>query len=504
MEQSNRRQSGYSLPETSLAEQPESQISKISESPLFPIDLHEIIEVAQLLFKSALPTSLTYIASVVTGLVSLRFAGKYGNAAELAGASLGYTWANIFCLGFFISIDHGFAIIASRLFGAEKHRELGVLYQRNVLMICALAIPMILPMIFADSILLSLGLDAEISLNAGIYLRNAIPSIIGSFLFNTTRFFLISQNIFNVQSVILGALVPLHIFWCYLFVDVFGMPVAGAALAKSVTDVIAIILLILYVKYAGVCKESWIPWTKECLEGWGSHFKQTLMLGANTYFEWIAYEISMFIVGAMNDPYVMGAHGVAVNFTSAMFYIPLGTSVSMQALIGNAVGEGSTYKAQKIVVAGSGLNLVFTLFNAFTMIFFNRQISIFFISDQTSRLILEKILIIYGLASIPDSYANCLGGVLRVVGKEKEVLTSFFICYMVIGVNAQWISGLVMGYGIIAIWLSTAASILIMFALMLRKVMHLNWSEEIAKVKKSLDETTDGESQNYIEMVEMP
>lgn len=502
MEQSNRRQSGYSLQD--IAEQPESQIQKISETPLFPLNIGELIEVAQLLFKSALPTSLTYIASVVTGLISLRFAGKYGDANELAGASLGYTWANIFCLGFFISIDHGFATIASRLFGAEKYRELGVLYQRNVLVICALAIPMILPMIFADSILVSVGLDAEISLNTGIYLRNVIPSIIGSFLFNTTRFFLISQNIFSVQSVILGALVPLHVFWCYLFVDVFQMPVAGGALAKSVTDVIAIVILLLYIKTAGVCKESWIPWTRECLENWGSHLKQTLMLGANTYVEWISYEISMFIVGALNNPFVMGAHGVAVNFTSAMFYIPLGTSVSMQALIGNAVGEGSTYKAQKIMVAGAALNSVFTLFNSFTMIMFNRQIAVFFISDETSRQILENILIIYGIASIPDSYANCLGGVLRVVGKEKEVLTSFLLCYIGLGVNAQWITGISMGYGIIAIWLSTAASILVMFILMLRKVMNLNWSEEIARVRKSIDETTDGESQNYIEMVEMP
>jgi len=503
MSQLNLRQSGYSLQEE-VAEQPESQIQKISETPLFPLDLGEIIDVAGIIFKSALPMSLTYIAGVVTGLISLRFAGKYGTAAELAGASIGYTWANIFCLGFFISIDHGFSIIASRLFGAEKYRELGVLYQRNVLVLCALAVPMILPMIFADSILLSVGLDAETSVNTGIFLRYSIPSIIGNFLFDTTRFFLISQNIFKIQSVILGALIPLHVFWCYLFVDILGMPVAGAAFAKSITDVLSFIILALYIQFADVCKESWIPWTKECLEDWGSHFKQTFVLGANTYVEWIAFEISMFIVGVLNDPFVTGAHGVAVNFTSAMYYIPLGTSDTMQTLIGNAVGEGSTNKAKKIMAAGTALNSVITLVNAFTMLMFNRQIAGFFISDETSMEILSKILIIYGIASIPDSYANCFGGVLRVIGKEKEVLTSFFICYVVIGVNAQWITGLAMGYGIIAIWLSTAGSIIVMFVFMLRKVMNLNWSEEIARVRKSMDDTTDGESQDYIEMVELP
>lgn len=501
MSQSSLRHSDASR--DSLKDQSESSQFKISETPLFPLDTEEILGVAKTLFKSALPISLTYISSVVTGLISLRFAGTYGNAEQLAGASLGYTWASVFCIGFFLSIDQGFAIIASRLFGAEKYRELGVLYQRNLCVIAALSIPMILPMLFAESILVAVGLHQDVAVNTGIFLRSMIPSIIGTYLFSSTKYFLISQNIFNIQSIILGGLIPFHVFWCYLFVDIFGMPVAGAGLAKSFTDVSAAILLFLYIKYAGICQETWIPWTKECLENWGSHLKQTLMLGATTYVEWMAYEVSMFIIGALNNPFVLGAHGIAVNFTTAIFYIPLGTSLSMQTYIGNAIGEGYKYKVQKIMAGGLVLNLFITVFSVITMLVFNKQIAMFFISDENSRQALQNMLLIYALAHIADSYANCLGGVLRVVGKEKEVLTAFLICYLAIGVNGQWIFGLLLGYGYIAIWLCTAASIFLMCGVVVHKVWTLNWNEEIERVKRSLDEETYAETQDYIELVEM-
>jgi len=300
-------------------------------------------------------------------------------------------------------------------------------------------------------------------------------------------------------------LVPIHVFWCYLFVDVMGMPVAGAGFAKSLTDVTSAALLILYVRYAGICKETWIPWTKECLEGWGNHLKQTLMLGATTYVEWITHELSMFIIGALNNAFVLGAHGVAVNLTAAIFYIPLGVGLSMQTYIGNAIGEGcGKNKAQKLMAGGIVLNFIVTLTSVITIVIFNKQIASIFVADETSSEILRNMLLIYALAHIPDSYANGIGGVLRVVGKEKEVLIAFFVCYMGICVNGQWIFGLLFGYGYIAVWLCTAFAAFLMCGFVVHGVYTLNWKEEIEKVKRELDEQTCGETQHYIELNEMP
>jgi len=504
MKQLESKPSGLALPlPENSTEESLDEIDVASDSPVFPLNINEMISISALLLKSAIPTSITYVAEFVIGLACLRFVGKSGTQEELAGASLGFTWANVFCLGIFCSIDQGFSVMASRLYGAGKYRELGILFQRNLCVLAVVAIPLIFSLLFADHILLALGLESAVAINAGIYLRHVIPSLIGTAVFNSFRFYLISQNVFNFQGILLAALIPLHIFWCYLFVDVLNMSVAGAAFAKSITDVTGAAVLLFYTKFSEACKESWIPWDRECLKHWGSYLKKTLLLGANLYVEWISFEISVFIIGALNVASVIGAHGLAVNLTIAIFTIPLGNSTTMQTYMGNAVGQGSKYKAQKFMAAGLALNLVLTLLNILVLIFFNKSISQFFTNDEETMNILQTMLIIYSLTHLTDTFANHLGGILRVMGKEREVFNCYIFSYMVIAFNFQWFFGVAKGYGYVAVWIGTALGMYLMFGLMVNKIRKLDWDEAIAKLKADILETSQEDSSIYIEMKEV-
>jgi len=504
MKQQESKTSGLATlsPENSTEESLD-EIDIASEAPVFPVNINEMIGISALLLKSALPTSITYVAEFVIGLTCLRYVGKFGTPAELAGASLGFTWANVFCLGIFCSIDQGFSVLASRLYGAGKYRELGILFQRNLCVLTVIAIPLIFSLLFADSILIVLGLNHDVAMNAGIYLRHVIPSLVGTALFNSFRFFLISQNVFNFQGILLATLIPLHIFWCYLFVDVMNMSVAGAAFAKSITDVTGAAVLLYYTKFSGACKESWIPWDRECLKHWGSYLKKTLLLGANLYVEWISYEISVFIIGALNNEYVLGAHGIAVNLTIAIFTIPLGNSTTMQTYMGNAVGQGSKYKAQKFMTAGLAMNFLLTLLNIIVLIFFNKSISHFFTNDEETMNILQNILIIYSLTHFADTFANHIGGILRIVGKEGEVFACYIFSYIIIAFNFQWFFGVAMKYGYIAVWIGTAMGMYLMLGLMIHKLRKLDWDEGISKLKADVLETSREDSSIYIEMKEI-
>jgi len=483
----------------------QDEIDCASDTPVFPLNFSEMSNISKLLIKSAIPTSVTYVAEFVIGLACLRFIGKFGTPDELAGASLGFTWANVFCLGVFNSIDQGFSVMAARLYGAGKLKELGILFQRNLCVMGIVAIPLLFSLFFSEVILLALGLEPGVAASAGLFLRCAIPSIIGASLFNSMRFFLIAQNVFNIQGLLVMILVPLHVFWCYIFIEVFRMSVVGAAIAKCVTDISSAVILYLYITRSEDCKESWIPWNKECLLHWFSHLKKTLLLGANLYVEWISYEISVFIIGALNNKFVLGAHGIAINLTIAIFTIPLGNSISMQTFMGNAIGQGSKYKAQKFMTAGLSLNFILTLLNVLVMLTFSQDIAFFFTNDEETMTILQTMIIIYSLTHFADTFANHIGGILRIVGKEKEVFSSYVFCYVGIAFNLQWIFGLALGYGYKAVWMCTSVGMYLMLGIMVYKLVNMNWSEEMQKLRESeaLETSLEEGMSIYIEMKEM-
>lgn len=492
---SSETSAGHSLDELDCA----------SDTPVFPLNLSEMSNISKLLIKSALPTSITSVAEFVIGLACLRYVGKFGTPDELAGASLGFTWANVFVLGVLNSIDQGFSVLAARLYGAGKMKELGILFQRNLYVMAIVAIPLLLSLLFSETILLSLGLEPAVAASAGLFLRWVTPSIVGASLFNSMRFFLIAQNVFNIQGVLVMILVPLHVFWCYLFIEVFQMSVIGAAISKCVTDISSAVILYLYITKSEDCKESWIPWNKECMENWLSHLKKTLILGANLYVEWISYEISVFIIGVLNDKYVLGAHGIAINLTIAIFTIPLGNSISMQTFMGNAIGQGSKYKAQKFMTAGLGMNFILTLLNVFVMLVFSKDIAFFFTNDEETMSILQTMIIIYSLTHFADTFANHIGGVLRVVGMEKHVFSCYIFCYVGVAFNLQWIFGLAFGYGYKAVWMCTSVGMYMMLGLMIYKLVKLNWDEEIRKLQEAeaLETSLEEGMSIYIEMKEI-
>jgi len=281
--------------------------------------------------------------------------------------------------------------------------------------------------------------------------------------------------------------------------------VVGAAIAKCVTDISSAVILYLYITRSEDCKESWIPWNKECLLHWFSHLKKTLLLGANLYVEWISYEISVFIIGALNNKFVLGAHGIAINLTIAIFTIPLGNSISMQTFMGNAIGQGSKYKAQKFMTAGLSLNFILTLLNVLVMLTFSQDIAFFFTNDEETMTILQTMIIIYSLTHFADTFANHIGGILRIVGKEKEVFSSYVFCYVGIAFNLQWIFGLALGYGYKAVWMCTSVGMYLMLGIMVYKLVNMNWSEEMQKLRESeaLETSLEEGMSIYIEMKEM-
>jgi len=478
-----------------------SNTKSSSKNYHFQLSFLESLNCVKIIVKSAIPTSFTFIVNTFTGIFLFKNIGIYGTPNELAGASIGYTLVNIFCFGIFFSIDLGFSVIAAKLFGAKKLKELGVLYQRNLSLIAALAIPLFSLLLMANNILVFLGVDPEVALNTGIYIRHIIPSIIGTCIFNSTRFFLISQNVFNVQGIILAILAPIHIVWCEVFVGNTSSTIAGAAIAKSITDMSAATILLLYIKFSGVCGEAWTSWTRESLKGWVSHLKETLILGGNLYVDLISVEASVLVISLLNDVYVLGAQGVADNFVYAVFMLTVGTTISMHAYMGNAVGEGSVDKAKNYLISGLLVNGVIAFFNSLLMIIFCKDIAMFFISDEKGASILQNMFLIYGFSHITETMINGIGGALRIMGEERLVLTSFAVCYFGIAFNCQWLFGVALEFGYMAIWLSRAAATYLLLFIMVKNILKLNWEEEIKKVRNELI-VRDQEANYYIELTE--
>lgn len=479
------------------------KVQTISETPLFPLNVTEIARIAKMLLISSFPTSISQLSSVVIAMTSLGYIGKYGNGGELAGASLGHTWVFLFYLGVLLSLNAGFQITASQLYGANKRHELAQTFQKTLFIFAILTVPLILCLFIVNSLLISFGTDQAVKEYSEMFLLCSIPSLLSLCFTDCIKSYLLSQNYFYVQGVIKSLAILLHFFWCHLFVVVLGMPaLVGATLAKGVTDVSIIIAFISYLRFSNVTNEMPLKWDKSCLVGLKEYSKQIFVIGANIYVQWAVEGIFGFLISLLGDPAVIGANGLGSMFTVVIFTFPLGNSITMQTYLGNAVGAGWRYRAKKIVFAGFSLNLILTVISMLIMFIGNDYISSLMTNDEVTKNILKNIIYLYGAAYIADTYAEHMSNVLRTTGQAKIVNMVAMISCLGIGIPLEWLLGFGFEYGYIGMWTAVVIQTYMMFVWVLRMFLKLNWKVEIEKVKRKINETYKAQGLDKYENME--
>ena len=464
-----------------------TDLKSISNTPLLPLNLSEIGQICLKLMKSSLPTSLATFASMGISMTSLGYIGHYGTPIELAGAGLATIWGNVFYFGLIVSLNMAFQIIASQLYGANKHQELLRTFQKTVYVITIITVPLFVWLLVVNRFFALFEANQEINDNSEIYLIASLPSLYFSVITDVFRNCLRSQNYFFVQGAaqVVGAI--LHFFWSYLFVVGFDMPLVGSAIARFITDGSTAVFLFWYVHKIHTETGRDLKWSLDCLAGWPSYLKRLALIGWNSYVVWIFYGIVGFMVSAMNDEYIIGAFGLASTLSAFLPTLPMGNSFTLQVYLSNALGAGWKYKAQKIVFAGLSLCLCFSITNVLIIVLWNDAIGAMLTSDLKTKEIYIEMVFIYAIMIIPEAFAEHLCGIVRTMGQEKKVFLSSNLVFLVLGVPLAWTLAFPLGKTYVGIWEANVIEMYLMFFIVLKIFLSLDWDLAINKIHERIE-----------------
>lgn len=149
--------------------------------------------------------------------------------------------------------------------GAKQYHMLGIHLQRAMVVLLLATIPLSLIWASTDRILMALGQDPEIAVEAGLYALWMVPGLPAYGLTQCHIRFLQSQNVVWPMVVSSGATALLHIPLCWILVFAAGLGGKGAALAIVVSHWLNLSLLALYVKLSGACRRTWAGFSREAL-----------------------------------------------------------------------------------------------------------------------------------------------------------------------------------------------------------------------------------------------
>ncbi|KAL3514315.1 hypothetical protein ACH5RR_027032 [Cinchona calisaya] len=444
----------------------------------------EALEEIKAIGKISGPTAMTGLILYSRAMISMLFLGYLGEL-ELAGGSLAIGFANITGYSVISGLAMGMEPICGQAYGAKQMKLLGVTLQRTVLLLLSTSIPISFTWLNMRRILLWCGQDEEISSMSHTFIVFAIPDLFFLSLLHPLRIYLRAQTITLPLTYCSAISVILHVPLNFLFVRYFNMGIAGVALAMVWTNLNLFLMLITFVYFSGIYKDSWVAPSMDCLRGWSSLLALAVPTCVSVCLEWWWYEFMIMLCGLLHNPKAtVASMGILIQTTSLVYVFPSALSLGVSTRVGNELGANRPAKARVSMIisliCAFALGLLAMIFTTSVRHHWGR----FFTKDSEILDLTSVALPIVGLCELGNCPQTTGCGVLRgsarpTIGANINLGSFYFV-----GMPVAILMGFVLKMGFAGMWIGLLAAQVSCAILMLYVLCTSDWIVQVERAKQ--------------------
>lgn len=146
--------------------------------------------------------------------------------------------------------------LCGQAYGARQYHKLGNFFYSAVIIFFFIGILVSVLWIFSGKLLILLGEETSISLEASKYCIFLIPSIFSYAIFQSLLRYFLSQNFIAPPLITTSAVLCLYIPLCWILIYKLELGIGGGALAYGLAFWLNLALLGTYMKFSSSCERS--------------------------------------------------------------------------------------------------------------------------------------------------------------------------------------------------------------------------------------------------------
>lgn len=444
--------------------------------------------------------NLTWFAKIT---ITTAFLGHLGDL-ELAGGTLGFTFANVTGFSVLNGLCSAMEPVCGQAFGAKNFRLLHKTLAMAIFLLLLVSLPISFLWLNVDKILIHFGQQRDISIVAKTYLFHLLPDLILTSLLCPLKAYLTSQSI-TLPIMFTSALaLSLHIPINFMLAKAKGLE--GVAMAIWITDLLVVILLVVYVLVIENGKEgTWNEggWWDQRVHDWFGFLKLCGSCCLTTCLEWWCYEILVLLTGRLpNAKQAVGVLAIILNFDYLLYSVMLSLATCVSVRISNELGAnqpGTAYRSAYVTLLVSAIS---GCIGASVMIGARGAWGSLFSHDKGIIKGVKKMMVLMALIEVVNFPLAVCGGIVRGTARPWLAmyanLGGFYLLSLPLGVvlafkAALELAGLLTGFliGVVAC-----------LALLLLFIARINWNAEAGKAQIlacTIQEAQEDENHKNIE-----
>jgi len=258
----------------------------------------------------------------------------------------------------------------------------------------------------------------------------------------------------------------------------------GSPLATIISVWSTPIVMLLYMLYTKIYKDTWGGFTIEAFYGLWEYLKLGIPGAFMICLEWWNFEVTVLEAGYLGATSI-DAHVIFLNLLGLIFSVPLGIGVAVSTRVGNHLGGGKITKAKVSAKVAILLTLVISWTLGIIFFCIRKYYAYIYTSDAVVLQLFSDIAPLAAIIMITDGLQGVSSGILRGAGQPTLGVVINFISYWLIGLPVGWVLAFIVPWGVHGLWWGIlVAQFLVVTAFMVYFKVFINWEKAAVEAQQ--------------------
>ncbi|XP_021888327.1 protein DETOXIFICATION 10-like [Carica papaya] len=458
------------------------------KTPLLPwVALME--ELKRVSFMSA-PMVLISVFQYLLQIISVVMAGRLGELA-FSGISIANSFSNVtgFCI--LLGMSGALETLCGQAYGARQYHKLGNFFYSAVIIFFFIGILVSVLWIFSGKLLILLGEETSISLEASKYCIFLIPSIFSYAIFQSLLRYFLSQNFIAPPLITTSAVLCLYIPLCWILIYKLELGIGGGALAYGLAFWLNLALLGTYMKFSSSCERSRKLVKKDVLMSIKDFVRLGIPSALMSSLEWWSPDLLVLLSGHLPNPELeTSALSICVTTISLHYLVSTAFGFAASIRVSNELGAGNERAAQVAVGAIMTLAVTESVIVSIVLFFFRHNLGYAYTNNAEVVNLVAELCPITCLCIAVQGILVILSGVTRGCGLQHLGAYINFGAYYLVGIPLAGLLGFVLHFGVKGLLIGLFAGAAVESFLLALVTALTNWHEQARKAQERALEGT--------------
>ena len=416
------------------------------------------------LLKFAVPILGALILQAMYGAVDLMVVGRFAAAADVSAVSTGAQLMHtITCV--ITGLAMGATIFLGQSIGAGDGEKSGDIIGNAVILFGGLAAAVtLLTTLLASPLCALMHAPAEAFTQTVAYLTVCGAGTVFIVAYNLLGSLFRGMGDSKTPLISVAIACAVNIVGDLLFVAVFGMGAAGAALATVLAQGVSVALCLLIIRRRGLP----FPFGRKNVRLRGAVTRHILRLGTPIALQELLVSISFLVLLAIVNSLglvVSAGVGVAEKLCAFIMLVPSAFSQSLSAFVAQNIGAGDEQRAKTALKCGIGASLSLGVVIAWAAFFHGDVMASAFTADPQLIAAAWDYLRAYAIDTMLVSFLFCFSGYFSGCGETAFVMAQGIVGAFGVRVPVSFLMSRMTPVRIFHIGLATPASTAVQIAL---------------------------------------